>query len=656
MKPTVSRFGRSLGGRLFLLSGGLVLGAMAAAVGFTAWRANQEARQWVRETLAASSAAQARVERQRAGQLRLMTRFVAADPGFAAYVAEADPPSVRDLLIERQREVECDFMAVLDPRGRAIARTDRPGAAGEDWSSQPLIAAALERGEASGSWSEAGYHASAVAVPIFAGQEGLLGLLVAGLTVNDALAFEVRRGSGAEVAYVARGASPRVIATTLGEQPELLRAVTAHLASGPPPGSEPARLSVGGRRWAVQIAPVAAGVAGDSVTAVTLASLDQVMAPFRRIERALIAVGLISLLGAFAISWALSGRVTRPLERLADAAEAAREGRYDQALPTGGDDEVGRLARAFQGLLTELQEEREMEAYLGALSRSLPETATVSREDRAGLAPGALLGNRYEILARIGEGGFGTVYKARDRQLQDTVAVKTLRPGVADAGALDGLKEELRIARRITHRNVLRTHDFGEADGVAFISMEFVRGITLRELLSHSARLPASVALRLARQLVTGVNAAHRTGVVHRDLKPENLILDPTGLLRIMDFGIALAARARRAPSGDDSIYGTPGYLAPEQFRGEPGDVRSDLYACGAVMYELFSGRRPFQALDFNELAYRVVNESAPDLHQAAPGTPPEIVRAVMRCLERDPAARFASAAELLDALGRRTV
>jgi len=652
MAATARTLGGSLGGRLFLMSGGLVLGAMAAAIGFTAWRAGQVADQWVSETLAASSTGQAGVERQRLGQLRLLARFVASDPSFAAYVAEADPTSVRDLLLERQREVACDFMAVLDPRGRVVARTDRAGAAGEDLSSIPVIDRAMDRGEAMGLLSDGGRYWTATAVPIFAGQEALLGLLVAGLSVDDPLALEVRRGSGAEVAYVALEPEPRVIASTLGENRELLRAIARH-AGAASAGPEPARLSVDGHTWVVRSARLDGGqeAAPSAVTVVTitLASLDQVLAPFRRIERVLVLVGVLSLLGAFAISWALSRSVTRPLAALADAADGAREGRYDLPLPTAGHDELGRLARAFKSLLAELREQRETEAYLGSMSRSLPEAPAGA--DRDALPVGAVIADRFEVVARIGGGGFGTVYRAHDRQLQDTVALKTLRPGTGGPEALDSLKEELRIARRITHRNVLRTHDFGEADGMAFISMEFVRGITLRELLDHAARPPLSVMLRLARQLLAGVDAAHRTGVVHRDLKPANVILDPTGLLRIMDFGIARAARARGGT--ENGLVGTPGYLAPEQLAGEAGDVRSDLYACGTMLYEMLAARRPFAAVTYEELAYRVTNEDPPDLMAIAPATPPELARAVMRCLARDPAARWASAADLLEALAK---
>jgi serine/threonine-protein kinase len=282
----------------------------------------------------------------------------------------------------------------------------------------------------------------------------------------------------------------------------------------------------------------------------------------------------------------------------------------------------------------------------------LPDTVAEPRADGARLAPGTRLGDRFEILGWLGAGGFGAVYKARDRQLNDVVALKTLRETADLEAALEGLKNELRIARRITHRNVLRTHDFGEADGVAFVSMEFVRGITVRELLDHARRPPVSVALRLGRQVAAGIEAAHVLGVIHGDIKPENLIVDATGLLKIMDFGIARMVRRTR-PVEDGMVWGTPGYLAPEQLKGDPGDVRSDIYGCGAVLYELFAGRRPFLAANVYELSFRVMNEDPPDLGQAAPELSGELVTIVMRCLARDPAARFAGAGELRQALER---
>lgn len=654
-----SLFRRSLGVRLFAVSAALVLGAILAAVGITALRAGHVADQSVAEALAASRSAQLRFDGQRIARLRLMSRLVAGDPSFVAYVAEGDPASIHDLLLERQRDLQCDLAAVLDRRGRVLARTDRAGGQGEDLSRLPLIARALEKGDAAGVWTDGEHYWTAVAVPLVSGGELTEGLMVTGLSIDDALAIDVRRQSGAEVAYLTTASPRRIVASTLPHDRDLAATLSQRLDRARAlEGDAPLRLTLDGRRWVVETRPLAAAegaatgaAAGEPpLIAVTLASLDQAMAPFQRIERTLLGVGAVSVLLAFPLTWLLARRITRPLEHLADAADAARGGRFEPGLPAGGPDEVGRLTRAFQGLLSELREEREMESYLQSISRSMPESAVLAPEPGV-LPAGSVLGGRFVILSWIGSGGMGVVYKARDRQLNEVVALKTLRPELSDPEALESLKSELRIARRITHRNVLRTHDFGEANGVPFISMEYVRGVTLRELITHDPQLPHSVALRIVRQALSGLEAAHAMGVVHRDMKPENLILDPTGQVRVMDFGIAIPARAGVADAVFDGLTGTLGYLSPEQLGGGRADARSDLYAVGVILYELLSGRRPFPASDPVELSYRQANEDPPPLSGQAVEVPQALEAVVLRCLARDPAARYASAGELLAAL-----
>jgi serine/threonine-protein kinase len=171
---------------------------------------------------------------------------------------------------------------------------------------------------------------------------------------------------------------------------------------------------------------------------------------------------------------------------------------------------------------------------------------------------GTLFANRYEILGTLGTGGMGVVYRAKDKQLDEEVALKVLRPEIIkeDATILERFKQETKLARRITHRNVLRTHDIGEAQGAPFISMEYIEGVTLKDLVANKGALPLGVGLRVAKQMCQGLDAAHRQGVVHRDIKPHNmLILPETGELKIMDFGIARvqemkAARAASPPTG----------------------------------------------------------------------------------------------------------
>ncbi|MEL7059096.1 MAG: protein kinase [Acidobacteriota bacterium] len=273
----------------------------------------------------------------------------------------------------------------------------------------------------------------------------------------------------------------------------------------------------------------------------------------------------------------------------------------------------------------------------------------------ASLGPGQVLGGRFELLSELGAGGMGIVFKARDRRLDELVALKMLKHESFDnEEPLDQLKDELRLARKITHPNVLRTFDFGEADGMPFISMEFVRGVTLKRMLKASDRLPLSAGLHMARQLCRGLAAAHEQKVLHRDIKPENMILDPTGNVKLMDFGIAKPierSAAGRATQGA-SIVGTPYYLAPEQLEGLEPDERADIYACGVVLYEIFTGRLPLPADGtLMQIVQRKMNEDPVPPSDQWPEIPPPLEALIMRCLARQPADRYASVDALLQDL-----
>jgi serine/threonine-protein kinase len=247
----------------------------------------------------------------------------------------------------------------------------------------------------------------------------------------------------------------------------------------------------------------------------------------------------------------------------------------------------------------------------------------------------------------------GIVYKAHDLELGDLVALKMLKPGmVADTEQLDRLKSEIRLARRITHPNVLRTFDFGEVEGRAYISMEYVRGLTLRYLLNETRRMPYSAGLRIARQLCAGLAAAHEVGILHRDIKPENLILEQTGNAKLMDFGIARPLR-RNTPdfTQPGTFVGTPHYSAPEQLAGEEVDQRADIYASGVLMCEMFCGKLPYTGANTLEIyvAQMQLPPTKPSDHW--PEIPPALEAIILRCLQKLPAGRFQSAHELAQAL-----
>ncbi|MEZ5312200.1 MAG: serine/threonine-protein kinase [Thermoanaerobaculia bacterium] len=273
------------------------------------------------------------------------------------------------------------------------------------------------------------------------------------------------------------------------------------------------------------------------------------------------------------------------------------------------------------------------------------------------IGPGTLLGSRFEILSTLGAGGMGIVFKARDRELDDLVALKMLKREVAgDRALVERLKSELKLARKITHPNVLRTFDFGEVDGNPFISMEYVRGLTLRSMLEQSGRLPYSAGLRLARQVTSGLAAAHEQSILHRDIKPENIILDSLGNAKVMDFGLARPVH-RMTPGQTQAgfIVGTPHYLAPEQLEGKEPDPRADIYACGVVLYEVFTGKLPFGGNNAMEIIMQHLKEAPASPRSYWPDMPEALERLLLRCLEKSPDARFPDTGALVAELDRLT-
>lgn len=220
--------------------------------------------------------------------------------------------------------------------------------------------------------------------------------------------------------------------------------------------------------------------------------------------------------------------------------------------------------------------------------------------DDARFVPGTILANRYRIVGLLGKGGMGEVYRADDLKLGQPVALKFLPEDLLRYGAaLARFHREVRVARQVSHKNVCRVYDIAEFDGRHFLSMEFIKGEELSSLLRRIGRLPQDKAIQIARQICAGVSAAHDNGGLHRDLKPANVMIDEHGNARITDFGLAGLAEEFREEEG---IAGTPAYMAPEQFDRQPATVRSDIYSLGLVLYELFTGKKAFEATTLNEL------------------------------------------------------
>lgn len=285
------------------------------------------------------------------------------------------------------------------------------------------------------------------------------------------------------------------------------------------------------------------------------------------------------------------------------------------------------------------------------LASAMPASPPVAVDPQLNSAALTALGRRYDILSEAGHGSMGNVYKARDRETNEIVALKLIKPEfAADQAMMERFKNELLFARKITHKNVCRVYDFNRIGGVAYTSMEFVEGESLRSVLNRFGGLAASKSVDLMLQVCSGLKEAHAQGIVHRDLKPENVMIDSRGNVKIMDFGIARSMEAATRLTG--AMVGTPAYMAPEQVAGKPVDYRTDVYALGLIVYELFTGKAVFVADNPVAVALKHLRESPVPPHEIDPTIPVSIERTILKCLEKDPANRYQSIAELENALG----
>jgi serine/threonine-protein kinase len=285
----------------------------------------------------------------------------------------------------------------------------------------------------------------------------------------------------------------------------------------------------------------------------------------------------------------------------------------------------------------------------GGSAAAVSRVSSVVGEEEGRFLPGTLLAGRYRIIALLGRGGMGEVYRATDLTLGQSVALKFLPPEASrDQRLLERFHGEVRVARLVSHPNVCRVYDIGEVEGAPFISMEYVDGEDLASLLTRIGRLPADKALETARRLCAGLAAAHDRGIIHRDLKPQNIMINKRGEAVIMDFGLAALAGEL---SGPEARNGTPAYMSPEQLKGTNVTVKSDLYALGLVIYELFTGKRPFEASSIRQLIDMQESAHLTSMTSIAAEIDPAVEKVIRRCLDPDAERRPANALAVAAAL-----
>jgi serine/threonine-protein kinase len=655
-----------LGRKIFAGAALVVVAALGTALLVTRGRAEAAAEVASARALRATRSAIGDALVSRSRSLRQLTAALVQVPAYVSRIGESlrtdDRANLLDQADELRTQTGADWVLIVDAAGVLKAWTAQRDAFDEDFSGGALIGRALEGRTTEGLWIESAPQRDelfqAVGVPVADPTGGArYGVVVAALRIDSVFAAQLKRHTNSEVLFFSRDTAgvPAVAVSTVSGSG--LRDAVRRLRVEPLPGDSGAarfRLAAGGKEYE--------GVTGLLQTAdgvpiggyVGLHDRNLELAAWRQLSRAIGWAFAGGLLLALASSIVLTRQVTRPVRRLVAAARQVSAGEYAD-VPVTSHDEIGELASAFGRMVEELREKDRLVAYFRTRPGATP--LPVDLPGDRSLAPGVLFAGRYLVEELLGRGGMGVVYRAMDRQLGELVAIKVLRPELTELSpsVLERFKQELRLARRITHRNVVRTYDLGEASGTYYITMELVRGTTLATFIQDAGRLDVPATLTIGKQLCRALEVAHDEGIVHRDIKPHNLLVDPAGFLKVMDFGIARLAEGRPASgealTGVGVVVGTPQYMAPEQLFGEAVDQRTDLYAAGAVLFECLTGRLVYAGASLAELGAVHLRQAPPDPVTFNPAVPPELSRIILRALSHRPDDRWPSAADLLRAL-----
>ncbi|MEO8032332.1 MAG: protein kinase [Gemmatimonadota bacterium] len=673
---------QGLGTRIFLATATVIVVVLGGALLLTKRGADQAADDSVARALSAGRSAVQDALDSRSRVLLQVTGVQARFPAYIAQLSLATENSGADLLDragEFRDQAGASWALITGPAGVALAWTLHLDAAGEDFSEGAVVGQALEGESTQGVWIEPAGAGDvlyqAVGVPVKdPNSQKIYGVVVTALAIDTTFIKELKRHTGSEIAFFDRDSTgaPHVSLSTLPKAP-LDRALTGLALDSifSDTTHRSFHLTADDEEFVGVLGPLRTADGHVVAGFAALRSRGAELAAYTALRRTMIVVFGAGLVLALLSALLVARQVTQPVRRLVALTRAVSDGQYPERFDIESRGEVGELASAFQRMLADLKQKQELVDYLSLSAGATPTVKTPipgpSATQRLStptpvtgqLRPGALLAERYEIKELLGAGGMGVVYRAWDRQLQEPVAIKTLRPEAltADGTTLERFKQEIKLARRISHRHVLRTHDLGEVDGMYYITMEYAEGTSLADLLARRGALPVGVTLAIGKQLCRALEVAHEAGVIHRDIKPQNLMIDAAGSLKVMDFGIARlheSGRTRNAALTEQgTMIGTPEYMSPEQLMADEVDGRTDLYAAGAVLFECLCGRRVFVEPTVTALIAAHLQDAPPDPRLLNSEVPDELALIILKALAKNRDDRYGSAEAMYQALER---
>ena len=679
----------------------LILVAFGALILTTFWQIGVQAQQVSAETIGqslrqSSTVLDTKIE-SRFNSIREIARSVAKDSRILPLVYESEVLTLQDQSQEFKNQLDFDILFFTDGAGNILARSDRPQAVGQNMAGKSIFFDdALAGKSGQGYFLSQGRLMQIVTEPIFdnVATDVVRGTVALAYEFSSEMANEIVSLTSSDIAFFSftRDKTRQIngvnnIYVTDDDLKSSLSDYFKQSAAGwrsifdDESAVHNFQTMLNNQEYFAVTSRIANDGSDPLGFVMILRSSSDLLAPFTSIQNTVLVIGGICLVVAFILAGLVSIRISRPIIELVSVTGDIRDGNFpDKTTAPKSNDEIGRLYRAVIEMGNTLKEKAELENYLAQISNELNvdnsllsgalgnDLSLVNNREGSPpkgsntapipslppIAAGTTIGDRYEILELIGQGAMGQVFLVHDRELDEKTALKLLPRDYFTENNTISIKEEIRLARRITHGNILRTFDMGNWDAYTYISMEYVAGYDLDVLLKKRGAQDLYIALLMGRQICSAMNAAHEQGVIHLDLKPANMMVNRQGILKIMDFGLARSVTNQEQLNSNEEfkqLMGTPRYMAPEQFLSEELDQRTDIYSIGIILYSLLTGSPPFSHNDYIKLAEMQIHKELPKINGVDGLITGQLEQIIRKATEKDPADRFQTVREMLEQL-----
>jgi serine/threonine-protein kinase len=627
-------------------------------------------------------------------------------------IYDGESATLQDLTAEFEKALDFNSMLVLDAQGYVLARSDRSELIGYSMAGRSyLFDQPLQGKTAQGFVVSSGVIMQMVVLPVFdnVAKDIVRGVIALSYELSFEMAQDINALTASDINFYAftydKDRNIIGVNNTHSTRPDLQLALDNHFsnkANWQPytqlkTADKGLMFTLGEQTYRAVVKPIPRTDSTNLGFILAFKSETELLKPFLEIEKTVFLVGSICLIIALIAAWLMARQISNPIISLVNMTRDIDNGEAPQQPQKNRRDEIGILNNALYAMGKSLRDKAELESYLADVAEdfsqqlggldseliiprvddqpplSTPQSITTKPDSNTSdfdanatmVVPdiGAsqsriqqqIIAGRYEVRKTLGQGATGLVFQAFDKDLDELVAVKVLSNEYVTSEFAQRFKEEIKLARKITHRNILRTFDFGSADDIYYITMEYVQGYDLGKLVDRKGGLSPHITVILARQICSALAAAHELGIIHRDLKPENMMINQRGILKIMDFGLAMEIKPQQVANAigdgganETTVAGTPKYMAPEQFSAGELDQRTDIYAVGIILYTLLAGKTPFNAKDIDSLALMHFKETAADLATIVESVPTELVTIINKAMEKHQDDRYQSVADML--------